>query len=282
LIKTNAIGHLQWVKTYGGNGGDDGTDVKETADKGLILVGYGSSFNLLSLYLIKTDSDGSVEWSKTYGGIKQAVGYAIEVTTDKGFIVVGNTDSTDIGSGGMFILKTDSNGIIEWSKTYGQSKFNEANSIQQQKTRATLLQVGFTDLETETLLLVKIDSTGSITWTKIFGGSEDEVGYYVRQTHSGDYVAVGFTKSFGAGAMDVYFLKVNQNGDLLWSKTFGEENDDFGFGLELNPQSDSYWIIGYTDNFSSTTNGYFLKLTVMVHYYNLKSLILERLTNAIA
>jgi hypothetical protein len=78
-------------------------------------------------------------------------------------------------------------------------------------------------------------------WTKTFGGSDDERAYSVWQTHDGGYILAGYACSYGAGGYDVYLVKTNSLGDTLWTRTFGEDGDDFGYSVQQT--SDKGYII---------------------------------------
>ncbi len=74
-----------------------------------------------------------VEWQtySTFGGTNDDRAYDVEQTNDGGFIIAGETESFGAGSIDVYLLKTDSNGTLMWSKTYGGSGWDAARSIQQ-------------------------------------------------------------------------------------------------------------------------------------------------------
>ncbi len=92
--------------------------------------------------------------------------------------------------------------------------------------------------------LVKTDALGDAVWTKTYGiagsGYEDCL-ISVCQTSDGGYIAVGFTNSFGAGAMDIWLMKIDANGDTVWTKTFGGIYNDWGYSVQ--PTADGGYII---------------------------------------
>ncbi|MBA3829847.1 MAG: T9SS type A sorting domain-containing protein [Taibaiella sp.] len=180
LIKTNAAGFIQWSKTYGGSGDDEGYGhcIQQTADGGYILVGSSTSFGAggEDVYLIKTDASGNLQWSRTYGGTKDDFGHAVRQTADKGFIVTGFTKS--FGNGGTtcnnaFLLKTNSGGDLLWAHTYGG------------------------------------DGKGAT------GGTSADGGYGLVIANDGGYVITGITNSYGANPNDedMYILKTDSLGN---------------------------------------------------------------------
>ncbi|HOZ29374.1 MAG TPA: hypothetical protein PLL66_00485, partial [Bacteroidales bacterium] len=116
---------VQFDKTYGGSGCEDGRSAKQTPDGGYVMMGrtdsYGAGLN--DIYLVKTDENGDVLWTKTYGGMgEEKIGWAMKhniiLTKDGGFVIVGYTNSYGNGDYDIFLIKTDINGDTLWTKTY--------------------------------------------------------------------------------------------------------------------------------------------------------------------
>jgi len=132
LIKTNASGDTLWTKTYGETGTDLGNSVRQTQDGGYIIAGKTSSFgNGDQVYLIKADSSGDTLWSKTYGGALEDVGYSVQQTTDGGYIIAGKTFSFGAGYDDVYLIKTNTYGDTLWTRTYGGTISDGAQSVQQ-------------------------------------------------------------------------------------------------------------------------------------------------------
>src|ERR1051326_2292945 len=97
------------------------------------------------------------------------------------------------------------------------------------------------------IYLVKTDNMGNILWTKTFGGNMPEYPNTILKASDGNYFISGFTRSFGAGMSDIWLLKVDASGNLLWSKTFGTSADDSG--KELIATADgNYAMSGHYNN----------------------------------
>ena len=80
---------------------------------------------------------------------------------------------------------------------------------------------------------------------KTFGGAGNESGAAVELTADGGYIIAGSTSSLGAGGSDVYLLKTDVAGTILWQKTFGGSGDDYG--ASVRPTADGGYIIaGFT------------------------------------
>ena len=219
VLKVNSTGTIQWTTTVGSAGTvsvmDAGREVQETTDGGYVVVGYTSAvdINFSDIYLIKLNSLGVVQWKKTYGGGSYDIGYTVQQTTDNGFIIGATTNSYGAGNWDALLIKTDVNGVIQWSKTYGKSGEDRAQCARQTADggyilcgRSSSFGAGNFDL-----VLYKTDSNGGLLWTKGYGGPGDDQGFYVRGIGN-SYVFCGYTVSFGAGIKDVFLGKTDSNG----------------------------------------------------------------------
>ena len=97
---------------------------------------------------------------------------------------------------------------------------------------------------------VVIISGGFITFERTYGGGGWDKGCAVQQTSDGSYIIAGFTESFGAGLSDVYLIKTDANGNLLWQKTYGGSGDDRGASIRQTYDG-GYIIVGFTESFGA-------------------------------
>jgi uncharacterized protein YuzE len=261
LIKTNAFGNLQWAKTYGGAGNDLAYSVQQTSDGGYIVAGYTYSFGAGNddAILIKTDANGNIIWSKTYGGTSTDGAYSVQQTSDGGYIVAGYTYSFGAGDRDAFLVKTDANGNLEWAKTYGGTGDDRAYSVQQTSDGGYIVTgftysfgAGLTDV-----FLIKTDANGNIIWAKTYGGASDDRNLAVRQTSDGGYIVVGRTTSFGAGNWDIFLIKTDANGNIIWAKTYGGANIEAGYSVQQTSDG-GYIVAGETSSFGAGGSDFFL------------------------
>ena len=191
-------------------------------------------------------------WTRTYGGTSADYGVSMQRTLDAGYIIAGYTSSSGAGAWDVYLIKTDADGDILWTKTYGGSADDRGYSVQQTVDEGYIIagytsSLGAGDYD---VYLIKTDADGDILWTKTYGGTADDRGYSVRQTLDAGYILTGYTSSSGAGSWDVYLIKTNTNGDILWTMTYGGEDADFGQSVEQTVDG-GYVVAGYTYSFGA-------------------------------
>jgi len=169
MVKVDASGNLQWTKTYGGPAADGnsqwGISGKTTQDNGIIICANTLSFGSGShdILLIKTDATGNLVWSKTYGGAADEQPRSCVETADKGFAIFGYTTSFGAGDLDSYLIKTDSMGNLQWSKTYGGAAYDKGSMAVQTPDGGYALSVVTSSFGADYFdpLFLKVDSAGN-------------------------------------------------------------------------------------------------------------------------
>jgi len=252
LIKTDGDGNEVWSMTFGGTSYDGGYSVQQTTDGGFIIAGYKSWTGAVGqdIYLNKTSGNGNEVWSKTFGGSSYDYGRSVQQTRDGGFIITGYTSSFGAGEYDVYLIKTDGDGNEVWSKTFGGSNWDSGNSVQQTTDDGFIIAGGTESFGAGNydVYLLKTDANGDEVWSKTFGGSSNDSGRSVQQTSDGGFIIAGETRSFGAGGRDVYLIKTDNDGNELWSKTFGGSSNDGGHSVRQTTDG-GFISAGYTRSF---------------------------------
>jgi hypothetical protein len=159
LIKTDERGNVEWTKTLGSILVDDrGISVQQTTDGGYVVVGFTGNYGNFDVYLAKTSSNGDLDWYRTFGGSENDWGYSVQECDDGGYIVLGQTKSYGSGEGDIYLIKTDSNGIMEWNQTIGGPLQDEGHKILKTSDGGYII-LGYTEsygLDSGALWLIKL------------------------------------------------------------------------------------------------------------------------------
>ncbi len=265
LLKVDASGDTLWTRTYGGTGGESGLSAQETSDGGYIITGSTSSYGegYHDVYLIKTDSSGDTLWTKAYGGVDWEIGWSVQETSDGGYVIAGTTHSFGEGDLDVYLLKTDANGDTLWTKTFGGAEADRAYSITQTAEDGYLI-AGITrsfGVDETDVYLIKTDASGDSLWTRTYGGIGYDVGLSIRQTSDVRFIITGFTNSFSEDNSDIYVIKIDADGDTLWTKTYGGAENDQGFSVTQTADG-GYLVAGATRSFGQGNyDVYLIRLT---------------------
>lgn len=198
-----------------------------------VAYGYGDG------WVVKVDSSGKKLWSHLFGGTKADKLLKIRATMDGGYIAVGwsnsDLDVKNKGDNDWWIVKLDKNGVLEWQRDYGSSKFDQAWAVAPTGDSGYLVtgivMAGDSDVSTfiglADLWLIKLDSKGRIMWQKTYGSTKSDYASDIEKTTDGNYIITGMAGaadhdiSYLHGSSDVWVLKINGDGHMLWSKTYG-------------------------------------------------------------
>jgi hypothetical protein len=244
LAKTSADGTLEWNKTYVGEDSQYGVSVLEATSGGYVVGGYAyvsTEENQVDYLLLKTAADGTLQWNNTYNNVQYDRARMMVAASDGGYAMVGYSMNEDDTNYRTFVVKTLSNGTLDWSQTYGGSSRQYAYSAVATSDGGYAI-TGYTrpsvSYRTD-VYLIKTAADGTLSWTKAYDLGVESRGYSVIQTSDGGYAISGIADSM------VVLLKADVNGTLLWSKTFNLTDSD-AYGYSVRQTSDGgYAIAGY-------------------------------------
>jgi hypothetical protein len=257
VLKLTPNGNIEWQNTYGGPNMDGSSSLLQTPDGGYVVAGGTYSFGAgdCDIWILKLNSKGAIQWQKTYGGKRKdgdtpyrmfdnGGGYQasfrsklesnfeltcmVSQTSDSGYVVVAPTESFDEnGKSKIWVFKLDTNGDIQWQKTYGGAGYNSSHSILE-TTDGGYVVAGVTDSFTNIsqrlgAWLLKLGKNGDIQWQRAYTGNGKETFSSVLQTSDGGYFLSGETSSFGNGWSNIWCIRTNPFGKIQWQKTYGLE-----------------------------------------------------------
>ncbi|MDD2889621.1 MAG: hypothetical protein PHE49_03145, partial [bacterium] len=145
-----------------------------------IFVGVIGMINLASA------SAPDTLWTKTFGGTFSDVGYSVQQTQDSGFIIAGITRSFGAGETDVYLIRTNSSGNANWTKTFGGIGDDYDYSVQQTSEGGFIIagstrSFGAGTPTSPNVYLIRTNSSGNALWTNTYGGTDYDVGYSVQQ-----------------------------------------------------------------------------------------------------
>ncbi|WP_439883330.1 hypothetical protein ACSX1A_09175 [Pontibacter sp. MBLB2868] len=287
IVKVDAEGNKEWDKTYGGSAREMFSSLEQTSDGGYIIGGSSLSENSgeksgesrggFDYWIIKVDAQGNLEWEKTFGGNSSDLLREIIQTSDGGYLLGGASSSGVSGEKGgasrgetdFWVIKLDTEGNIEWDRTYGGNTVDWLTQLQQTNDGGYILG-GFSDSDVSgeksepnwgdiddynvgrDYWIIKIDADGKKEWDKTFGGLYEDNLFDIIQTQDGGYLlggssgsGIGGDKSeaFRGGEFgDYWIVKVDAEGNKEWDRTYGGSDSDELISIQQT--SDGGYVLG--------------------------------------
>ncbi len=280
--KIDSLGNLLWEKIIGGNMIDLIHSGTLTNDGGIVIFGYTGSqdgdvsvnYGMYDMWMVKLNSDGDIEWDKSFGTDSFDWGIDIIQTNDGGFLIGGISTN---GSGGNLscesvynseakLVKIDSIGNIEWQQCYGGSEHDVLQAILELEDGYIFSASGWSadgDLTgsgwhgESDIWIVKVDVFGNIIWQKCYGGSRNERTLNMFKTEDDGFVFIGSTQSQNGDITnnhsiseydnDIWFLKIDSEGELLEEKCFGGIGNEFIYSSVVKKCDNNYIIAALTE-----------------------------------
>ncbi len=188
----------------------------------------------------------------------------MQKTRDGGYIFAGGSNSNDgnvsgnHGNQDCWIAKVDSQGNLNWQKSYGGSGFERVECIR------TTIDSGYIACGEnrsnngdvfghhgpalfDDYWIIKLDSIGNLVWQKCLGGSTSDVCFGIEQTTDSGYIVVGYSQSTNGdvtgnhGNYDCWLVKLDKTGNIQWQKSYG--GSDFDVGYKVQQTTDGGYII---------------------------------------
>lgn len=261
LLVYSQVDAQGWEIYFGGNNEDYGHSIIQTQDHGYVGAGFSESFGPdgdMDVYVIRTDVDGTKIWENAYDDGFIEHGYSITETPDHGFLVVGDIQPAQLSDFNVYLLKINADGQKLWSKQFGGAGDDLGFRIIPTTVSGGYLIVGSTNSlgnGQRDVFLVKVDAQGNQVWSKAYGTTGDDDGKSVMEVTDG-YLVTGSAFNVANGTTDGYLLKVDFNGNEVWSKFFGSATE-IDKANDLVLAADGNVVL--TGSTGATSDGWLLK-----------------------
>lgn len=259
MYRIDSVGRVVWSIDLDYSRSDHFHFFTERKKGGYYFGGHTDSKNDPNgdMWLLRLGANRDTIWEKTYDrGTSEHAHSGIE-TRDGGVLLLGHT--TIGGREKYWVVKVDSNGMLQWQKTYGtNTNFHDSPYRVFETAEGNFALIGGSTSAVQqdigTMWLLVIDTTGKIVLDKHYGNANGlSFSQSGRQTSDGGYILAGYTSYATKGAEDMYVVKVDATGTLEWERKIGGSGPDYAYDIiEVN---DGYIAAGYTGSGSLMTGG---------------------------
>ncbi|HET6400818.1 MAG TPA: hypothetical protein VFH95_05395, partial [Candidatus Kapabacteria bacterium] len=275
LVKLSAGGAIEWQKCYGGTAQELFRCVIQTSDGGYAMAGQTTSNDVQVSgnhggawdgWVVKVDDAGAVQWQRCLGGSADDELLSIIQTSDGNYVVAGETQSMDgdvHGNHGHYdawVVELGSDGSILWQKCLGGTADEYASCLIQTSDGGYAVGCYSTSNDGDVsgwhgesdAWIVKLNNAGAIEWEKCYGGTDPDWATAILQSSDGNFVFAGNTNSNNGDAAgdnplranDIWIVKLDQAGNLLWQKTYGTYSEVSGPQSIVETADHGYSIAG--------------------------------------
>jgi hypothetical protein len=290
IVKYDILGNVLWAKSIGGAEDDNGRSVTTDGIGNVYITGYYHSTSIAfgattlnnidhyDMFIVKYDALGNEIWATGSGGIGWDEGNSITTDVSGNVFITGTFESsitfgaiTLVGDKDMFIVKYDSSGNVLWANRAGSSGYGDhGNSTTTDASGnvyvtghyfSTSITFGVTTLNNTGLtdiFIVKYDASGNLLWAQSAGGIGWDSGQSISSDFSGaiyisgyfgsSSITLGTTTLTNAGNNDIFMVKYDASGNVIWAKGAGGAGSDYGSSNATDANGNVY----VTGNFSST------------------------------
>jgi hypothetical protein len=252
LLKTDSRGRVLWSRLLDSPADQfSGFSVSQVSDGGYVVcASYWCCPRQATILVVRADSLGSELWRREYSSASREYswGSCIQETEDLGFILTGAVGTTPV------LVKLDRAGNTSWENSYSVGSDSPCRCVRQTHDGGYVAVGGRDDM-----FMMRLDPSGRILWAKNYGGTEKDEGQWVEPTRDGGYILVGYTESRGSGGKDMYLVKTDSLGAILWTKTYGTEHAEMGYSVRQTADG-GYILAGVTHSVGgSDDDGYLVR-----------------------
>ncbi|HET6991459.1 MAG TPA: hypothetical protein VFJ43_09055, partial [Bacteroidia bacterium] len=243
IIKTNASGNLQWAKTIADSTASGAFAIKQTSDGNYIITGFASDpITGSKVIILKMSGNGTMLWANKYGGPVQSKEFGMDIleANNGNYVAVGTTATYGSGNVDIYLIETDTNGNLLWTKTFGGilddygyalSKVNNENGFFIAGSAAS-----FSSNQDDQFFLLKTDATGNLVWSKTYSeAGQYGDGYGLFQNANNNLFIYGTQLNISNGHEKSLLLKTDPSGNMLWSREY--DYSSYNDGAKVIPTS---------------------------------------------
>jgi hypothetical protein len=194
-----------------------------------ILVFIFSAVAGMNAQHLKNAAVADSEFFYLYGGTSSDIGRSIKETHDGGYIIAGTSSSFGPGAASVYLIKTDSMGKHLWSNTYGGHQNDWGYTLELTYDSGYFVagySNSFNPSNGYDVYYFKTDRNGNLLWEKTVSGTEWDFIYGSVAMPDSGFVLCGETYTQSNGGTDAYLIRLNKDGDPLWTKHYGDSLDE--------------------------------------------------------
>ncbi len=243
LSKIDSDGNLIWTEILNKKDADFNKFSEHKLKNGILIIGkiYNPYNDMPNIYITKLNSDGDYDWSKNLGKEFYEWGYYNYNNYDGTAMIIGLSEEIKETKTDIYLIKKTKNGQI--NKIFGGDEFDWGYSLIRVKDGYLITGNTFSfGNGLSDIYLIKVDADGNCIFAKTIGDKGYDDCYNSVEDDNGFLIGGGATTSYSKGGYDIYLVKTDYDGNVIWTKTFGEKSDDACYAITKT--DDNCFVIG--------------------------------------
>jgi hypothetical protein len=223
----------------------------QTTDKGFVLCGVTANGGINYAWGVKVDSLGNSQWQYTYGGNGNNEFFDVEQTFDGGYVFAGNSGGQD-----LYVVKTNSLGVLQWQKSLGTPNQDGRISYIHQLHDSSYIITGLVDTSAAFNYqgkgyIAKLRKNGSLIWERTYTSqnADDLIGFggtKAMEIKYDEYIILGSKHlQSNPNIPNLWLVRIDSSGTLIWERTYNyyHPNINTTYGYNIIQTSDNGFLI---------------------------------------
>ena len=224
----------------------DAVMIFETTDLSVTTFNYQVEMNQYRYYQLYVEDYWGLEteseikmgcswflFNNTFVDASYDYGRSLIQTNDGNYLIVGNMSILGDNYSNALLVKIDHTGEQKWKRDFTFSSTDRLNMVKE-LADGSLIMAGFTMSATDyskDVLVIKTDAQGNVEWQRSYGDAQDETANSIDISNGGGFIITGEVINANTGFGLCHLMKIDDEGELSWSNTFGGSQNDNGFSV---------------------------------------------------
>ena len=233
-----APAHCTWERTFGGTLDDKAYGVAATADGGLVVAGHSRSFSGMHYdgWIVRLDRSGQLVWDRKLGSSRDERVYGT-VVHQHGIVIAGLARTAGHDGNEAWVVGLDHDGRQQWERFFGGRGNDKARTVAVSQSGDLL--VGGTGQQPDAShtdgMLIRLQQDGTPRWEQSYGGPGDDGIFHIATLPDGGIAAAGYSDAGGETGYQLWVLRLDEHGKLLWERRLGHGLFDSATGIAPAP-----------------------------------------------
>jgi hypothetical protein len=265
IIKTNQDLKSEFNVEWGGIHYEIASDIIASSDNNIITTGasWDAPGGRTTVFLAKYDVLGNILWVSYFGYGHNDYVYSVKESADGGYVITGINRAYGT-MGAIFLIKTDSNGVLLWQKFYDTNDKDIGMDVVECADSSFMILATTSSFfgkisnsseyirdNASLVILIKTDKNGNELWRKFYGGVEHDFAKKIILDGNNNYYFIGSSLNDSNGSFDITLHKIDGSGTTLWKKNYGGTGYEYGNDIDIDSVG-NLLLTGTSSSFSAS------------------------------